>query len=209
MPTRHARTRIALATLTGTFALLAAACGDDASTAGSSPTTAADTAAPSTTAANPATTASTAMSTTTAASGNTIVDVATKAGSFTVLVQAVKAAGLAETLTSPGPFTVFAPTDAAFQAALTQLGMTADQLLADKTTLQTILKYHVVAGEVKAADVVKLNGQQVATVAGPKVQISVSGSQVMVNDAKVTQADVDASNGVIHVIDQVLLPPAA
>ncbi len=137
-----------------------------------------------------------------------IVATAASAGDFTTLLAAVEAAGLTETLQGEGPYTVFAPTDAAFEAALTDLGLTAEELLADTETLTSILTYHVVEGEVPAADVVGLDGQSVATVNGAEVDITVDGETVMINDATVTQADVVASNGVIHVIDQVLIPPA-
>jgi transforming growth factor-beta-induced protein len=182
-------------TVIGLAAVLAlTACGDDTDEA-------ATTAAP-TTAAAPATTAA-AM----AEQPGTIVDVAVAAGDFTVLVEAVQAAGLVETLSGPGPFTVFAPTDAAFADALTTLGITKEALLADTAKLKTILTYHVVAGEVMAADVMTMDGQDVPTVAGPTVKVKIDGSTVMINDATVTAADVAASNGVIHVIDKVLLPP--
>lgn len=138
----------------------------------------------------------------------TIVDVAVANGSFTTLVAAVEAAGLVETLSGEGPFTVFAPTDGAFAAALESLDMTAEELLADTETLTSILTYHVVAGEVPSSDVVTMDGQSVATVNGADVTISVDGDMVMVNDANVVAVDVEASNGVIHVIDSVLLPPA-
>lgn len=136
-----------------------------------------------------------------------IVDTAVAAGGFTVLVDAVKAAGLVETLKGPGPFTVFAPTDQAFADALKALNVTKDQLFADKANLANILKYHVVPGKVMAAEVLKLNGQEVASVAGPKVKVTVAGTNVSVNDAKVTKTDIATSNGVIHVIDKVILPP--
>ncbi len=138
----------------------------------------------------------------------TIVDVAVENGSFTTLVAAVQAAGLVDTLSGEGPFTVFAPTDDAFVAALESLGLTAEELLADTDTLSSILTYHVVAGAVPSSDVVTMDGQSVATVNGAEVAISVDGDTVMVNDATVTAVDVAASNGVIHVIDTVLLPPA-
>ncbi len=206
-PTHRAIAPVAVAVVVG---LSAAACGDDAEPASSSPTTAGS---PSSASSTDSTVSSAAPSSTTAATktttaAGTIVDVAAGAGSFTVLVEAVKAAGLLETLAGPGPFTVLAPTDAAFGAALAQLGTTKEQLLADKATLSTILRYHVIPGEAKASDVVALDGKEVASVAGPALRVSVSGSEVRVNDAKVTKTDVDASNGVIHVIDKVLLPPA-
>ncbi len=137
-----------------------------------------------------------------------IVDTATSAGDFTTLLAALEAAGLTETLQGEGPYTVFAPTDATFEAALTDLDLTAEELLADTETLTSILTYHVIEGEVPAADVVGLDGQSVATVNGAEVDVTVDGETVMINDATVTQADVVASNGIIHVIDQVLIPPA-
>ena len=139
----------------------------------------------------------------------TIVEVAAGAGDFNTLVAAVEAAGLTETLSGPGPFTVFAPTDEAFAAALESLGLTADELFADTETLTSILTYHVVAGEVPSTDVVTMDGESVATVNGADVTITVDGDTVMVNEATVTAVDIPASNGVIHVIDSVLLPPAA
>src|SRR5436190_1817521 len=111
---------------------------------------------------------------------------------------AVQAAGLTETLSGPGPFTVFAPTDAAFAAALESLGLTADELLADKDMLTKILTYHVIAGEVPSSTVVTMDGQSVATVNGADVTIGVDGETVTVNDATVTAVDIPASNGLIH-----------
>lgn len=139
----------------------------------------------------------------------TIVDVASEAGGFATLVAAVDAAGLVETLSGDGPFTVFAPTDDAFAAALTSLGITAEELLADKDKLTSILTYHVVAGEVPSSTVVTMNGKTATTVNGADVTVTVDGDKVKVNDANVTDVDIDASNGVIHVIDAVLLPPAS
>ncbi len=132
-----------------------------------------------------------------------IVDTAVSAGSFTTLVTAVKAAGLVKTLKSKGPFTVFAPNDAAF--AKLPPG-TVESLLKNKAKLAAVLKYHVIPGRVKAADVAG-KSLNVATVQGQPV--SVDGRfGVRVNDAHVIQPDIEASNGVIHVIDTVLLPPA-
>ena len=138
----------------------------------------------------------------------TIVDVAAANGDFTTLVAAVEAAGLVETLSGEGPFTVLAPTDEAFAAALDALGLTADELLADTELLTSVLTYHVLDGEVPSGDVVALDGQSVATLNGADVTVSVDGDTVMVNDATVTAVDVPASNGIIHVIDTVLLPPS-
>ena len=134
-----------------------------------------------------------------------IVDTAVAAGQFKTLAAALTAAGLVDTLKGPGPFTVFAPTDAAF--AKLPAG-TLDSLLKpeSKAKLTAILTYHVVAGKVMAADVVKL--KEAKTVNGAMVAVKVDGGNVMINNAKVTTADIGASNGVIHVIDTVLLPPA-
>jgi len=132
-----------------------------------------------------------------------IVDTAVAAGTFKTLAAALTAADLVTTLKGTGPFTVFAPTDAAF--AKLPAG-TVDNLLKpeNKAMLQAVLTYHVVAGKVLAADVVKLT--KATTVQGQDVAITVTGTTVKVNDATVTAVDVLASNGVIHVIDTVLLP---
>jgi uncharacterized surface protein with fasciclin (FAS1) repeats len=129
-----------------------------------------------------------------------IVDTAVSAGSFSTLVAAVKAAGLVDTLKGKGPFTLFAPTDDAF--AKLPAG-TVDSLLKDVPKLKAILTYHVVSGKVMAADVSKLT--KATTVQGTDVKIDAS-SGVKINDATVTTADVAADNGVIHIIDTVLLP---
>lgn len=130
-----------------------------------------------------------------------IVDTAVKAKSFKTLVAAVEAAGLVETLKGEGPFTVFAPTDEAF-AKLPD--GTVEKLLKDKEKLTAILTYHVVPGAVLAKDVVKL--EEAKTVQGGKVKIKVEEDQVFINGAKVVKADIVCGNGVIHVIDSVLLP---
>jgi len=184
-----------LAAVAAVAALGLAACGDDGNDA-DSPTTAA-----------PAESAEESAEASAEAPG-TIVDVAVEAGSFTTLVAAVEAAGLVETLSGDGPFTVFAPTDEAFATALEELGLTADELLADTDTLTEILTYHVVAGEVDAATAISLDGQTAETVNGAEISINVVDGSVVINDATVTTADVMASNGIIHVIDTVLLPPA-
>ena len=135
---------------------------------------------------------------------STIVDVATEAGSFSILLAAAEAAGLVDTLNSDGPFTVFAPTDEAF-AALP--GGTVEGLLEDPEALSEILLYHVVSGEVLAEAVVGLSSA--TTVQGADIAIEVVDGGVVLNGtANVVTTDVDASNGVIHVIDQVILPPA-
>jgi len=132
-----------------------------------------------------------------------IVETAVAAGTFQTLVAAVEAAGLAETLQGEGPFTVFAPTDDAFAALGEE---TINALLADPETLSGILLYHVVAGEVRAEDVVTLNSAE--TAAGFPVVIRVTDEGVFVNNAMVTATDIEASNGIIHVLDTVILPPA-
>ena len=131
-----------------------------------------------------------------------IVDTAVDAGTFTTLVAAVQAAGLVDTLKGEGPFTVFAPTDEAF-AALPE-GTVEDLLKPEnKDQLVAILTYHVVPGKVMSTDLT--NGMMAATVQGGEVTIMTEGG-VMVNDANVVTADIEASNGVIHVIDKVILP---
>ena len=130
-----------------------------------------------------------------------IVDTAVAAGDFSTLVTAVKAAGLVETLKGEGPFTVFAPTDAAFAKVPTD---TLNALLADKEALANVLTYHVVAGSVMAADVVKLTSA--VTVQGQAVSIEVKDGKVFIDGTQVVATDIKASNGVIHVIDAVILP---
>ena len=132
-----------------------------------------------------------------------IVDTAVAAGNFKTLAAALKAAGLIDTLKGTGPFTVFAPTDEAF--AKLPAG-TVDDLLKPENhdKLVAILTYHVVAGDVMAKDVVKLH--EAKTVNGKDVKIMVSGGKVMVDNANVVKTDIACSNGVIHVIDSVLLP---
>jgi uncharacterized surface protein with fasciclin (FAS1) repeats len=132
-----------------------------------------------------------------------IVEVAASAGSFNTLVAAVQAAGLVETLKGAGPFTVFAPTDAAF--AKLPAGTVESLLLPEnRDQLVAILTFHVVSGKVMASDVVNLESAQ--TVQGQELMISIKDGVPMVNDSQITQTDIAASNGVIHVIDTVLLP---
>jgi uncharacterized surface protein with fasciclin (FAS1) repeats len=131
-----------------------------------------------------------------------IVDTAIAAGSFATLVKAVQAAGLVDTLKGPGPFTVFAPTDDAF--AKLPAG-TIEAVLKDKAKLTAILTYHVVPGKVLAKDVLGLNGKSVKTVQGGMLKIDTT-SGVKIGTATVVKPDVETSNGVIHVIDTVLLP---
>ena len=137
--------------------------------------------------------------------GKDIVDTAVAAGSFTTLAKALAAADLVATLKGPGPYTVFAPTDEAF--AKLPPG-TLDNLLKpeNKATLRRVLTYHVVPGKVMASDVVKVDSAK--AVSGDALAIKVNGSSVMVDKARVAKTDIAASNGVIHVIDTVLLPPA-
>ena len=133
-----------------------------------------------------------------------LVETAVAAGTFKTLATALTQAGLIETLKGPGPYTVFAPTDEAFaKVPKAQL----DALLADKEALKQVLLYHVVPGKVMAADAVKLAGKSAKTAAGAEAKITVMGSTVMVDQAHVTATDIMASNGVIHVIDAVILPP--
>ncbi|MEO0595653.1 MAG: fasciclin domain-containing protein [Chloroflexota bacterium] len=143
---------------------------------------------------------------------STIVDLAVATEDLSILVQAVTAAELAETLSGEGPFTVFAPTNAAFEAAIEALGTTAEDLLADTELLTSVLTYHVIAGEVLSTDLT--DGMEATTVNGEVLTIGVSDEGVTVTDVagntvNVTTADVTASNGVVHIIDGVLLPIAA
>jgi uncharacterized surface protein with fasciclin (FAS1) repeats len=143
----------------------------------------------------------------------TVVDIAVGSPDHTTLVAALTQAGLVETLSGEGPFTVFAPTDAAFEAALTDMSMTAEDLLANPD-LASILTYHVVAGKLLAADVlaaVEAGGgtASVETVNGAPIEVTVADGVVTLNGtATVTVADLEAGNGVVHVIDGVLMPPA-
>ena len=168
------RTSVKLASLLAALGLFVAACGGDAEET---------------------------TTTTAPAALKDIVDTAVEAGSFTTLVIAVEAAGLVDTLKGEGPFTVFAPTDAAF-AALPEGAL--DGLLADIPALTDVLLYHVVPGKVMAAEVVNLSSA--TTVQGSDLTITVEDGAVMINDALVVTADIETSNGVIHVIDAVLLP---
>jgi len=184
---RH--TKIAVTAGAALAALALAACGSSSTTAATSAPAAATTPAASSPAAS------------TPAAAGTIVDVAAANPDFSTLVAAVKAAGLADTLSGPGPFTVFAPTDEAFKALPAGL---LDKLLKpeNKAVLAKILTYHVLASKVMAADV---KDGKVATVEGSTITIDTM-SGVKINDAKVTATDIGASNGVIHVIDKVLVP---
>ena len=188
-----------IALLLPALAIAIAACSAAASP--SAVPTAASTQSPA-----PATAAapSTAPSASAAAMTKDIVETATEAGSFKTLLAAVKAAGLVETLQGTGPFTVFAPTDAAFAALPAG---TLDGLLKDPAALKKILLYHVVSGSVTSDKVVGLTSAM--SVEGAPIAIAVKDGTVYLNgSAKVVTPDVMASNGVIHVIDKVILPPA-
>jgi uncharacterized surface protein with fasciclin (FAS1) repeats len=203
MTTRTLRLAAGLAALV----VVASACGEDGADADTASTTTAVT-VPATMA--PAATDVPMTAPAPATTDADVVDTAIAAGDFTTLVSAVQAAGLEDTLRGEGPFTVFAPTDEAF-AALPD--GTIETLLADPAgDLTDILTYHVVAGAVPAADVVGLDGQQITTVNGAAITVGVAddGSVTLTdaagNDVAVVATDVQASNGVIHVIDAVLLP---
>ena len=132
-----------------------------------------------------------------------IIDTAVAAGSFKTLASAVTAAGLIDTLKGTGPFTVFAPSDEAF--AKLPAG-TVDDLLKDIPKLKALLTYHVVAGKVRATDVLKMDGQSATTVNGETLQISTTGGVKLNGNVHVTKTDIECTNGVIHIVDTVLLP---
>ena len=134
-----------------------------------------------------------------------IVETAVAAGSFKTLAKLLGDAGLVETLKGPGPFTVFAPTDEAFAKVP---AATLEALGKDKAALRNVLLYHVVAGKVMAADVVKLDGKGAKTVQGAEAKVMLMGGTVMLNNAHVVKTDIVTKNGVIHVIDAVIRPPA-
>ena len=134
-----------------------------------------------------------------------IIDTAVAAGSFKTLAAALTAAGLVDTLNSAGPFTVFAPTDDAF-AKLPE--GTVDKLLKDVPKLTAILTYHVLSGKIMAADVIKMDGKTAKTVNGADLKITTQGGVNLNGSVHVTKTDIDCSNGVIHVVDAVLMPPA-
>ena len=172
--------RFSFVALLAVFALVVAACSSD-STEDTTTTTVAD-------------------------ETTSVLDLAVEAGQFSTLIAAIDAAGLSETLEGEGPFTVFAPTDAAFAEALEVLDLTAEELLASPD-LAAILTYHVLGQEADSQLVATLDGQEVPTVQGEAVLVKVDGGQVMVNDATVVSADLQADNGIVHVINKVLLPP--
>jgi uncharacterized surface protein with fasciclin (FAS1) repeats len=139
-----------------------------------------------------------------AAQGQDIVETATAAGNFKTFTRLLGEAGLTETLKGPGPFTVFAPSDEAFAK------VSAERLSAlskDKSALRQVLLYHVVAGRLTAADLAKLNGKGTRTMELSEAKVALMGSTIMISNAHVTQADVAAKNGVIHIVDAVIMPP--
>jgi len=153
--------------------------------------------------ANPTPGANPGEASSTTTTQGTIVEVATSKGAFTTLLAAIKASGLTEVLAGEGPFTVFAPTDAAF-AALPKGTVEALLRPENKEKLRKVLAYHVLAGSVNSADI---KSGQVKTVEGSSVILKTSGGKITVNNARVTDANIQASNGMIHAIDKVILPP--
>jgi uncharacterized surface protein with fasciclin (FAS1) repeats len=188
------RARLALAVPVAALVLAAAACGSDDDNSAAD-TTVAVSEAPVTEAPAMSEAPATDM-----ADPGTIVDVAAGNPDFSTLVSAVQAAGLAETLSGEGPFTVFAPTNEAFAAVPAEV---LDKLLADKEALTKVLTYHVLPGQVMAADVAP---GEVTTVEGSAATITDDGGTLKIDDATIVATDVAASNGVIHVIDAVLIP---
>ena len=186
------KTRFSFLALLLALAVFAAACGGD--DAEETTTTAA---------AETTTTTEAAME-----EDTSVLDLAIEAGQFSTLIAAIDAAGLSETLEGEGPFTVLAPTDAAFEEAFAALGITAEELLADTDTLTQILTYHVLPVAADSQLVASLDGQGAPTVNGEEVMISVVDGQVMVDEATVVSADLAADNGIVHVINGVLLPTA-
>jgi transforming growth factor-beta-induced protein len=185
------RNRISLIALVAVFALIVAACSSS-----SDETTTTEAAAPETTTTESATDESTS-----------VLDLAVEAGQFSALIAAIEAAGLGETLEGEGPFTVLAPTDAAFAEAFEALGIDAETLLADTETLTAILTYHVIGQAADSKLVATLDGQSVDTLNGQALDVNVVDGQIMINEATVVSADLLADNGIVHVINGVLLPP--
>ena len=149
----------------------------------------------------------TTTTTTEPAADTSVLDLAIEAGQFSTLIAAIDAAGLGETLAGEGPFTVLAPTDAAFESAFEALGITAEELLADTETLTAILLYHVLGEAADSQAVAALDGSSVPTLNPQPIDINVVDGQVMINEATVVSADLTADNGIVHFIDAVLLPP--
>ena len=185
------RKRVPLLAIVAVFALIVAAC----SSSGDDTTTTEAPAAPITTTEAPE------------MESTSVLDLAVEAGQFSTLIAAIDAAGLGDTLEGEGPFTVLAPTDAAFEEAFEALGIDPAELLADTKTLTAILTYHVLGQAADSQLVATLDGQSVETVNGQSVDINVVDGQIMTNEATVVSADLVADNGVVHVINGVLLPP--
>jgi uncharacterized surface protein with fasciclin (FAS1) repeats len=143
-----------------------------------------------------------------AAAGD-VLEVAAAEGDLGTFLEATEAAGIMDGLHGTGPFTVFTPTDEAFEAYLTDAGMTQAEVFADPAVLQRLVEHHLVAMSEDAEMVMAMDGQSFTTEAGTPLEVSVDGDTVMVGDATVERYDIQASNGVIHVIDAVLIPPAA
>ena len=149
----------------------------------------------------------TTTTTTEPTADTSVLDLAIEAGQFSTLIAAIDAADLGETLEGEGPFTVLAPTDAAFEAAFEALGITPEELLADTETLTAILLYHVLGEAADSQAVAALDGSSVPTLNPQTIDINVVDGQIMINEATVVSADLAADNGIVHVIDGVLLPP--
>ena len=145
-----------------------------------------------------------ALSVPSTARAQDVVEALRAGGQFTILTRALTEAGLVETLKGPGPFTMLAPSDAAFNK-LPKASL--DALFKDKVALRNVLLYHVIAGRLMAADFANLNGKGRKTVEGSETKVSVTGTTVMIGTATVTTSDIAAKNGVIHIIDSVLMPP--
>jgi uncharacterized surface protein with fasciclin (FAS1) repeats len=135
----------------------------------------------------------------------TIVEIASSDPRFTILAKAVTEAGLVEALSGEGPFTVFAPTNEAFEQALIELDMSAEELFSDKELLSTVLKYHVVSGKVMSTDL--SDDMEVKTLIEDEIEFEISEEGTLINgESKIIDVDIEASNGIIHVIDTVLIP---
>jgi uncharacterized surface protein with fasciclin (FAS1) repeats len=186
-------TRRSLAGLMMVVALVAAGCGDDDDTAATDTTEAP---ASDTTAAD------------SAASGD-VLEVAAAEGDLNMFLAALEPAGIMDGLHGTGPFTVFIPTDDAFSAYLDEAGMNQAELFADTTLLRRVVEHHIVNMNEDADMVMAMEGQSFTTAAGAELDVSVDGDTVMVGNATVVRYDIQASNGVIHVIDDVLVPPDA
>ena len=200
----EATTPAAAATPAATAAATPAATATVTATTATTATTAVTSTGSVTSTGTTTTTARTTTGGSTTSAAGTIAEVAASNPNFSILASALEATGLDATLGS-GEYTVFAPTDAAFNELLATTGLTADQLLQAKE-LSQILQYHVVSGLVESGDIT--NGQRATTVQGQPVTFEVKDGSVYVNGAKVTIADIPASNGVIHAISAVILPPA-